>query len=232
MGGINSRRSLPCPVCFTKFSGGATNACRAVCFSYARAMQKIPFAFAVFCLAVPAFAAERQFRFSGESPDKTPAGFRSVVAGEGKPGDWKIVDDEVPSAMRTLTTQAPLVSRRTVLGQLAKDPTDEHFPILMFDGDTYGDFTLTTRLKLVSGEVEQMAGVVFQIQDERNFYVIRASGLGNNIRFYKVVNGERGNLIGPDLPVRRGEWHELKIECAGNQIHAWLDGKEAIPVLT
>src|SRR5207247_226680 len=103
-----------------------------------------------------------------------------------------------------------------VLAQVNQDPTDERFPLLVFDGETFSDFTLTTRFKLVRGDVEQMAGLAFRVQDEKNFYVIRASGLGNNVRFYKVVGGVRSAPIGPEQPVAKGVWHELKVQCKAN----------------
>ena len=99
-----------------------------------------------------------------------------------------------------IATGAPVVARKAVLAQLAQDPTDEHFPLLIYEGETITDFTLTTRFKTVNGVVEQMAGIAFRIQNETNYYVVRASSLGNNVRFYKVVNGQRGPLIGPARP--------------------------------
>jgi hypothetical protein len=183
-------------------------------------------------LSLSAFGAERVFDFKDLPADKTPPGFRSVVAGKGKVGDWKIVMDEVPPLLAPLTDKAPVVTRRAVLAQVSQDATDERFPLLIFDGDSFTDFTLTTRFKLVGGGLEQMAGIAFRIQDEQNFYVIRVSGLGKNVRFYKVVGGERGNPIGPQVDLAKGVWHELKIECKGNQIHCWLNDKEAIPPLT
>jgi hypothetical protein len=182
-------------------------------------------------LSLSASGAERVFDFGEMPAGQTPPGFRSVVAGTGKPGDWRIVMDEVPPLLAPLTDQAPVVTRRAVLAQLSQDPTDERFPMLIFDGETFADFTLTTRFKLVSGAVEQMAGIAFRLQDERNFYVIRASGLGGNVRFYKVVNGERSAPIGPQIKISQGAWHELKIECRGNRIQCWLDGREALPAL-
>ncbi len=183
-------------------------------------------------LLLPAFGAERVMDFSESPVDQTPPGFRSVLAGNGKPGDWKVIMEEVPPLLAPLTDKAPVVTRRAVVAQLSQDPTDERFPILLFGGEVYGDFTLTTRFKIVSGGLEQMAGVVFRARDEKNFYVIRASALGKNIRFYKVVNGERGMPIGPDIKIAKGVWHELVVDCKGNQIHCRLDGKEVIPPLT
>jgi len=185
-----------------------------------------------FAVSLSASGAERVFNFQEFPVDKTPPGFRSVVAGEGKLGDWKIVMDEVPPLLAPLTDKAPVVTRRAVLAQLNQDPTDERFPILIFEGESFTDFTLTTRFKLVGGGLEQMAGIAFRIQNERNFYVIRASGLGKNVRFYKVVNGERSNPIGPEVEIPKGVWQELKIECKGNQIRCWLNAKEVMPPLT
>jgi hypothetical protein len=104
--------------------------------------------------------------------------------------------------------------------------------LLIFDGETFSDFTMSTKFKLMGGGLEEMAGIAFRIQDEKNFYVVRASGLGNNIRFYKMVNGERSSPIGPEIPVAKNVWHELKIACKGNQIEAWFNGKQILLPLT
>jgi hypothetical protein len=76
--------------------------------------------------------------------------------------------------------------------------------------------------------MEQMAGIAFRIRDETNYYVVRASSLGNTFRFYKVLNGERGPVVGPEVPIPSGVWHELTVECKGNQIRCLLNGKELI----
>jgi hypothetical protein len=176
-------------------------------------------------------AAEQRFVFPESLVGQTPPHFRSLVAGQGEPGDWKVMMEEVPPLLAPLTPQAPSVSRRPVLAQLARDTTDEHFPLLMFDQETYDDFTLTTRFKIVEGKTEQMAGIAFRMQDAKNFFVVRASALGGNVRFYKVQEGVRYDPIGNDVKVSRAEWHELKIECKGSAIDISLDGRQVIPTL-
>jgi len=183
-------------------------------------------------LALRGAAAERSFDFSDVPEGQTPPGFRSAVTGKGKPGDWRIVMDDVAPLLTPLNPGAPAVARRAVLGQFAQDPTDEHFPMLIYQDETFDDFTLTTQFKTVKGVMEQMAGIAFRIQDETNYYVVRASSLGNTFRFYKVVNGQRGILIGPEVKIESGVWHEMAIECKGNQIQCRLDGKALIPALT
>lgn len=178
--------------------------------------------------ALPIVGAEKKFDFSDVRENQTPPGFRSVVTGQGRPGDWKVILDEVPPLMPRLTTQASALTKKAVLAQLAEDRTDEHFPLLIYDDDAYGDFTLTTRFKTVRGTAEQMAGIAFRIQNETNYYVVRASSLGNTFKFYRVVNGIRGVPVGPDVPIPSGVWHEMTIDCKDNRIRALLDGKELI----
>jgi 3-keto-disaccharide hydrolase len=186
-------------------------------------LSRILFLFVL--VATSASAAELKFNFGDSASDKIPPGFTNLVAGKGPPGRWQVIMDATPSALAPLTAQAPSVSRRAVIGQTDMNVTDEHFPLLVYDRETFDDFTLTTKFKLVEGVSEQMAGIAFRLQDEKNFYVIRASGLGNNLRFYRVVDGVRDPPIGPALPMTKGVWRELKIECQGSRIRAWLDGQ-------
>jgi 3-keto-disaccharide hydrolase len=179
------------------------------------------------CLAVrPADAAELYLDFSGAKLGQLPAGYRSAVTGEGKPGEWKVVEDagKTPSVASNATVS--VVPRYPVLAQLSRDTTDEHFPVLIYEGEKFGDFTLTTRFKIVDGAVEQMAGIAFRIQDPSSYYVGRASALGNNFRFYKFVGGLRSPPLGPEMEIARGVWHDLTVACEGNHLRCVLDGKE------
>ena len=143
-------------------------------------------------LAPGIFGAELFFDFTKSA--ELPPGFHSTVSGEGKPGIWRTVEDEVPAAIPAIVANAP-VPRKPVLAQLSRDITDEHYPILVYTNETFGDFTFKTRIKCVSGSIEQMAGIVFRYQDERNYYYIRASAKGNTFRFFKLVGGERSAVF-------------------------------------
>jgi len=194
----------------------------------ARCQMRSHFFWALALLTLPLAAAERKFDFSEVREDQTPPGFRSTVAGQGRAGEWRVIMDQVPSLMQPLTAGAPSVAKKAVLAQLAQDATEEHFPLLVYEGETMDDFTLTTRFKTIKGVMEQMAGIAFRIQNETNYYVVRASSLGNTFRFYKVINGVRGPLVGPEVPIPSGVWHEMTVECKGNAIRCLLNGKELI----
>ena len=181
--------------------------------------------------AWPAVGAERKFDFVDVGEGQAPPGFRSTVTGSGKPGDWKIVLDEVPSLLPPLSPEAVSHAKRPVLAQVAQDPAEDHYPLLVLDDEVFGDFTLTTRFKLVSGSVEQMAGLAFRIQDEKNYYYVRASGLGNTFYFFRFVKGDLIGPIGSKVEITKGVWHEMSVECRGSQVTCSLDGKVIIPQL-
>jgi hypothetical protein len=190
----------------------------------------------LFCLclalAVSASGAQIKIDFSDFPEGSAPTNdFHGALAGYGQPGEWKIVMDEVPPLLAPLTDKAPVNTRRAVLAQTGADPTDERFPLMIYDGETFQDFRLTTRFKIVGGIAEQMAGVVFRFQNASNFYVVRASALGHNVRFYKMVDGVRSDPIGPTMDISTNVWHTLAVQCQGNQIIFWFDGKLVMPPL-
>ena len=182
-------------------------------------------------LALSVAGAELQFNFAGQAGAASLTNFHAALLGGGGPAAWKIVPDEVPSAFAPLTDQAPNLARRSVLAQTGQDATDERFPMFIYDGEKFRDFKFTTRFKIVSGVAEQMAGVVFRFQNTSNFYIVRASALGKNVRFYKVVNGVRSDPIGPACDLAPGVWHQLAVQCEGNQIMLWLDDRLVMPPL-
>jgi hypothetical protein len=183
-------------------------------------------------LALTAAGAERDFNFGEYPTDQTPSNFLSTVSGQGKPGEWKILLDEAPSAMPSRDPNAPAMTHHAVVGQLARYAVDGHFPLLVFKGDTYNDFTFSTRFKIVGGAMAQMAGIVFRYQDEKNYYVLMASILDNRFWFFKIVNGVRSKLIGPQINISPNEWHEMSVQCEGNHINCSFDGKQIIPMIT
>jgi len=193
-------------------------------------MRKLILCFC-FVAAVSAIGAEIKIDFDNFPQGQTPTNFNSALVGVGKPGEWKVVMDDVPSAFAPLSGQSPVFNRRAVLAQTSEDPADERFPMLIYEGGTFRNFKLTTQFKIVSGVAEQMAGVVFRYQNESNFYVVRASALGHNVRFYKVVDGLRSNPLGPTMDISTNVWHTLAVQCQGTQIIVWLDDRPVMPPL-
>ncbi len=175
------------------------------------------------------FAAERSFDFSEFRENETPSGFRSAVTGRGQPGEWRIRMVDVPPVVAPFSPKSPVVTQRGVLGQLSAERNENRAPLFIYEGEVFKDFTFTTRFKIAGGEIEQMAGVAFRIQDERNYYYIRANAKDQNVAFFRYVEGE---LIGPisvSAAVKKSEWNQLVVECRGSKLRALLNGQETIP---
>ena len=182
-------------------------------------------------LAGTAAAAELQFNFASNAEGSAPEGFSAALFGKGQPPLWKIVQDDVPPTLAPMTDKAPMVTRQGVLTQASPEMADEYFPMFVYDREIFRNFDFTTRFKIVGGVAEQMAGLIFRYQNASNFYVVRASALGRNVRFYKVVNGIRSDPLGPEVPVTTGVWHRLGVHCEGNQITLFYDDKPVMPTL-
>lgn len=192
-----------------------------------------------YCFLVAAFlawtasGAEYVFNFGEYSFDQSPSNFLSAVTGRGEPGDWKVMLDEAPSLMPARDTNAPAMTQHAVLAQLARYAVDQHFPVLVYDDNKFDDFTFSTRMKIVSGGLAQMGGIVFRYQNPTNYYVLVASVLDKHFWFFKIVNGVRSDrLIGPAIQISKNEWHEMSVKCEGNHINCLFDGKQIIPMMT
>jgi hypothetical protein len=183
-------------------------------------------------VALSASGATLTFNFGEDAEGTTPTNFLPVLRGDGAPPEWKIVAAQVPSAFQAFGSKTPLLNPGNVLAQTSQDRTDEHYPMLIYTGEKFADFTLDTRFEAVSGVAEQMAGVVFRYQNSSNFYVVRVSVLGKNIAFYKVINGELVSPVRLPLDVSTGTWHELQVDCSGIYIECSVDGQKALPTIT
>jgi len=180
-------------------------------------------------VALSAAAAERSFDFTGMREGETPSGFRSSITGRGEPGEWRIVTDEVPLVLAPFSPKAPVTPKRPVLAQLSKDRSETRAPMLILDTEKFNDFTFTTRIKIVSGEIEQMAGVAFRLQDEKNYYYVRLNAKNQNIAFFRYVEGELIGPISAAANVKAGEWNTLTIESQGPKFRVLLNEKEVLP---
>ena len=194
--------------------------------------MRISFCCLTILLVISAEGAQIKLAFGDYHAGQSPTNFHAALAGSGPPGQWQIVLDDVPSAFAPLTDKALHTSGQGVLAQTSQDATDDRYPLFIYDGETFQDFKLATRFKIVSGLAEQMAGIVFHFQNPSNFYVIRASALGHNVRFYKFVNGEFLDPKTVAVDLATNVWHTLAIECAGNQINCALDEKPVLPLQT
>jgi hypothetical protein len=156
------------------------------------------------------------YNFDSDTSGQLPAKCHAARTGSGAESEWAVTGDPT----------AP--SKPNVVAQTSTDPTDYRFPLLIADAGSFQDLDLSVKFKAVSGSVDRAGGLVFRLKDPNNYYIVRANALENNYRLYRVVNGRRSQFAGANLKVTSGEWHELRVEAAGNKITCYFDGTKKI----
>lgn len=102
---------------------------------------------------------------------------------------------------------------------------DKRFPLLTSPDLVARDLTLRARFKLLSGNVDRAAGIAFRINDQDNYYVVRANGLEGNVNLYKFVDGRRSLLHEARAQVPSGVWQTLEVEARGPRLRWALEGR-------
>ncbi len=177
-------------------------------------------------------AAELRLEPIDTPVDDFPPSFTASTGGSGPEGDWKVLTDALPSAMKRISPLAPNTNRKKVIGQFSTLQQRNRFPMLTYQPESFDDFTLTTRIKTTADSPNQNAGLVFRWQNPENYYSVRLDTKGGWFLFRKVVNGQAQEPLGNRTQVPAGEWHQLSVECQGPRITLSLNDSETIPVLT
>ncbi len=91
----------------------------------------------------------------------------------------------------------------------------------------FKDGTISVRFRADHGRIDRGGGIMWRVQDARNYYVARFNPLEDNFRFYKVIDGRRSELASADIRLEKG-WHTMKIVQKGNRFEGWIDGKRRL----
>ena len=85
--------------------------------------------------------------------------------------------------------------------QTSTERTDYRFPLAIYTQISTKNCEVTIRFKAVAGKGDQAAGIAMRVIDADNYYVVRANALEDNVRFYRVVKGQREQLEGANTKV-------------------------------
>lgn len=151
------------------------------------------------------------FNFENDKERQVPVGFSTAVTGNSKSTKWSVVNDNGNKAV----AQQALNSGSC-------------YNMLVLDKTGYKDFVTTVKIKAISGKEDQGGGLVWRYIDKDNYYIARYNPLENNLRFYRVVNGNRKQLESVESDIKQGEWFTMTIEMKGNRIACSLNEKKLI----
>lgn len=167
--------------------------------------------------------ATRKVDFSDDAAGQPPKGFEfGYTAKAGAPGKW-IVEAE---------------GTNKYLAQVDADHTRARFPVAVVNDISAADVDLSVRFRLISGRVDQAAGLVWRYRDQDNYYIVRANALEDNVVLYKVENGKRtdlpvkgeGRTYGKKTEVPAKQWSALRVVANGRLFEVYFNGTKLYDV--
>ncbi len=139
-----------------------------------------------------------------------PEDFLQARTGQGAPSRWQVL-------------QAAPVNGNTLV-QTAADPTDNRFPLAIYEKFSAADLDVSVRFKAVDGRVDRAGGIAIRLLDAGNYYVVRANALEDNVNFYHVRKGVRREIAGATVKVPSLVWHTLGLRAEGDRFAISFNG--------
>ena len=138
--------------------------------------------------------------------------FTQGRTGDGNAAEWILVADASAAGGRAIA-------------QVSKDKTNYRFPLAIYKPFSGKDLEVLVRFKPVAGTVDQAGGIAVRLQTPDDYYVVRANALEDNVRFYRVVKGQREQIAGADVKVVPDLWHTLALKAEGDRFSISYDGQ-------
>src|SRR2546423_918996 len=170
-----------------------------------------------------------------EKVGRESAKFLSVV------GNWSIVDD---SGQRVLAVDGRQWSRGQPAGGLAEKAralygarNEEfidnvkafaYFPYAVAkDIDDFHDGEISIRFKLVAGQVDQCAGILFNLKPNGDYLTVRFNGKEDNVVLWTFKQGKRSFVKKgtENVPLAMNQWNTLQISVHGTSLQAALNDR-------
>jgi hypothetical protein len=186
----------------------------------------------------PAQAKSVRVDLSRESVGRESLRFLAVV------GNWSIVDDGGRKVLavdgrRWLRGQpaGSLAEKaRTIYGSRNEEFIDNvkawaYFPYAVAkDIDDFRDGEISMRFKIVAGQLDECAGILFNLKPNGDYLTVRFNGMEDNVVLWTFNKGvrkfvKRGT---ENVPLAKNQWHMLQISVHGTNLQASLNGKHLL----
>ena len=175
---------------------------------------------------------------SGERVGKESSRFLGVV------GNWSIVDDGGKKVLavdgrqwlRGQPAGGLAQKARAIYGSRHEEFIDNvkafaYFPYAVAkDIDDFHDGDISLRFKLVSGQLDQCAGILFNLKPNGDYLAVRFNGKEDNVVLWTFNHGTRKFVKkgSENVPLAMNTWHVLQISVRGTSLQGSLDGKHLL----
>jgi hypothetical protein len=168
----------------------------------------------LFMVKAAADQPSRLWTFDTDAPGTLPKEFVIGTMFDGRPaGDWKVVQD----------SGAP--SSPNVFGQMMGKGAEHAYKVVLIDGTKSSNLEVEVSFFAVEGKADMGGGIIWRAADDRNYYLVRANPLEQNIRIYRVVKGVRHVLHNFDHIIDVRRWHTLRMVMNGCSVQVFFDQK-------
>ena len=157
------------------------------------------------------------WNFDVNAPGTLPPEFEVGTLFDGRSaGEWRVVQTEKANS-------AP-----HVLGQLQAKGAEHAYKIVLVNGTDSSDHDLSVSLLPIEGKADMGGGLIWRATDDRNYYLVRANPLEQNLRIYRVVKGVRHMLHNYDTIIDVRKWHTVRVIARGCHMQVVFDQKQAL----
>lgn len=106
------------------------------------------------------------------------------------------------------------------------------FPLAVAPGGDFANGTLNVQFKLVSGQTDQTAGIVFGLGPNGEYHYLRYNTKDGNLAVWRFLKGERQVVVhGTEhAEIKLGTWQELVVTIAGAKVSGALAGHPKVVV--
>lgn len=164
--------------------------------------------------------------------------FLSVV------GNWSIVDDggkkvlgvDGRAWLRGQPANGLAQNARAIYGARHEEFIDNvkafaYFPYAVAkDVSDFHDGEISIRFKIVAGQLDECAGILFNLKPNGDYLTVRFNGMEDNVVLWTFNKGKRSFVKrgSENVPLQKNTWHTLQVSIHGTNLQAALDGKHLL----
>lgn len=156
------------------------------------------------------YKTTRSWQFDSDQENGVPDGFVTMQTAGG--GSWLVRPDDFA------------VSKPNVIARLPANSTESNYSMLVLTESSQSNFRVSVKFKIVSGE-EQVAGLIFRLQDESHYFVLFADALNDRFSLCRADDNKLICIQDANVNVESGKWYTITAHVAAQGIAGYLDDK-------